>query len=153
MADSRNAEGYSDPTAFKAMRNIEMAEMSTRAEIRRGDIFYITDGYSVGSEQWSGRPAIIVSNDLNNRHSDTVEVVYLTTSRKKNLPTHVTVKGTGRRSTALCEQITTVSVSRLGGYMGAASSKELADLEKAILISLDLLDRETSRGAKLCTTT
>ena len=153
MADSRNAEGYSDPTAFEAMRNIETAEASARAEIRRGDIFYINAGYSIGSEQWSGRPAIIVSNDLNNRHSDTVEIVYLTTSRKKDLPTHVTIKSTGRRSTALCEQITTVSVCRLGGYIGSASSKELADLEKAILISLNLLDRETAGGAKLCTTT
>lgn len=48
-------------------------------DIKRGDIWYIESGYSVGSEQRAGRPAIVVSNNRNNQYSGTVEVVYLTT--------------------------------------------------------------------------
>ena len=71
-------------------------------DIKRGDIWYIESGYSVGSEQRAGRPAIVVS-------SGTVEVVYLTTQPKRDLPTHVTISSLSRESTALCEQITSVS--------------------------------------------
>lgn len=60
-------------------------------EIYRGDIFYIMPGSYVGSEQKSGRPGIIVSNDLANKHSPNVEVVFLTSQEKKALPTHVEV--------------------------------------------------------------
>mgnify|MGYP000672913211 CR=1 FL=1 len=54
--------------------------------INRGDIFYVNPSETVGSEQRSGRPAIIVSNPLCNEHSPVVEVVYLTCQYKK--PTH-----------------------------------------------------------------
>ena len=58
------------------------------SEIKRGDIWYIESGYiTVGSEQRPGRPAIVVSNDRNNEYSSTLEVVYLTTQPKHDLPT------------------------------------------------------------------
>lgn len=50
--------------------------------INRGDIFYVNQSETVGSEQRSGRPAIIVSNSLCNEHSPVVEVVYLTCQHK-----------------------------------------------------------------------
>lgn len=56
-------------------------------EIRRGDIFYIKKrNDTVGHEQWSGRPGIVVSNDMLNRAEKTVEIVYLTTKPKKQSP-------------------------------------------------------------------
>lgn len=85
-------------------------------DIKRGDIWYIESGYSVGSEQRAGRPAIVVSNNRNNQYSGTVEVVYLTTQPKRDLPTHVTISSLSRESTALCEQITSVSTERFGSY-------------------------------------
>ena len=53
--------------------------MARIIDYRRGDIYYIeTGGVCVGSEQKPGRPGVIVSNDLGNKHSSNVEVVYLT---------------------------------------------------------------------------
>ena len=105
---------------------------------KRGEIYYVKSHYTTGSEQRAGRPAIIVSNEKNNANSATVEVVYLTTQPKHDLPTHVTVRGTGRDSIALCEQITSISTDRLGEYCGECSNQELAALETAMMISLDL---------------
>ena len=51
----------------------------SRNEIKRGEIYYITFAPVVGSEQHGGRPGIVVSNNMNNAHSNTIEVVYLTT--------------------------------------------------------------------------
>jgi len=108
------------------------------SEYLRGQIYYIESYASTGSEQRAGRPAVIVSNDKNNEHSATVEVVYLTTQPKHDLPTHVVVKGTGRDSIALCEQIHTVAVERIGSFCGLCSRIELQNIDIALLISLDL---------------
>lgn len=108
--------------------------------MKRGEIYYIERYRSeeTGSEQHAGRPAIIVSNDRNNEFSETVEVVYLTTQPKNDLPTHVEIRSTARASVALCEQVTTVSVSRVGEYVGTCTSSEMRMLETAIAISLSL---------------
>ena len=47
-------------------------------EIRRGEIFYIARGGATSeSEQFADRPAVVVSNDENNKHSGVIEVVYI----------------------------------------------------------------------------
>lgn len=109
------------------------------SEIKRGDIWYIESGYNtVGSEQRPGRPAIVVSNDRNNEYSSTLEVVYLTTQPKHDLPTHVTIRSINRESIALCEQITSVAVERFGDYCGRVTEQEMSRIETAMQISLAL---------------
>lgn len=107
-------------------------------EIKRGDIWYVSKDNYTGCEQAAGRPAIIVSNEKNNACAETVEVVYLTTQPKKDLTTHVLIRSSERESTALCEQITTVSVDRLLGYKGHLTPAEMTNVEVAMLISLEL---------------
>ena len=106
----------------------------------RGDVYYIErGGDAVGSEQYSGRPGIIVSNSQNNRNSTTVEVVYTTTSTNKaDLPTHVDITTTPRKSIALCEQIVTVSTERIGNYIGHCTKDEMLAIDVALLKSLGI---------------
>ena len=111
--------------------------------IKRGMIFYvarIAGEEATGSEQAAGRPAIIVSNDVNNAHSSVVEVVYLTTQKKVDLPTHVQLQSSGRSSTAICEQIHAVSVEKLGTYIGTCTEDEMIRIDNALAISIGLLD-------------
>ncbi len=104
----------------------------------RGQIYYVYPGKATGSEQGGGRPAIIVSNDLCNEYSKVVEVVFLTTKQKVQLPTHVVINSARRRSIALCEQIESVDKTRIGNYMGKVTPDELNELEKAMLVSLQI---------------
>ena len=107
--------------------------------LTRGEIYYIMDsGNNTGSEQAAGRPAIIVSNEMCNTHSPVVEVVFLTTRPKTDMPTHVTIRSTAKVSTALCEQITSISVERLGECAGVCTSQEMDAIDKALCISLSL---------------
>ena len=77
--------------------------------IKRGEIYYIQSyGNECGSEQRAGRPAIIVSND------------------------------TGKESIALCEQVHTVAVERVGDYCGECSKNEMQSVDIALLVSLSL---------------
>ncbi len=106
--------------------------------LRRGDIHYVADGAPVGSEQSAGRPAIIVSNDKCNAHSTVYEVVFLTTRPKADLPTHVTIRSTSKVSTALCEQVTSVSIERIGDYVGTCTKQEMSEVDIALCVSLAL---------------
>lgn len=110
----------------------------TVLKVYRGDIFYIRKVDPItGSEQEQGRPAVIVSNDIGNEHANIVEVVYLTTKDKKPMPTHVEIKSTVL-STALCEQITTVSKDRLGDFIRQCTYEEMQAIDRALLVSLGI---------------
>lgn len=107
--------------------------------MKRGQIYYIESNHQeIGSEQRAGRPAVIVSNDKNNENSTTVEVVYMTTQPKNDLPTHVFIRSSLRPSTVLCEQIYSVSTERLGTYIGELTDRELQELDIALSISIGL---------------
>lgn len=107
--------------------------------MKRGDIYYVDREFNeVGSEQRAGRPAIIVSNDIGNENAEIVEVVWLTPQPKKDLPTHVAIRSTKYKSTALCEQITTVAKKRIGEYCGTCTDNEMQAVENAMLISLGI---------------
>lgn len=117
--------------------------------MNRGDIHYIVETPTVGSEQRAGRPAVIVSNNNINERLGTVEVVFLTTRPKADHPTHVTVRATRLSSTALCEQVTTVSVERVGDYVATCSSNELMLIDQGISISLGLATQVAPENPKL----
>jgi mRNA interferase MazF len=108
--------------------------------MKRGDIYYILEGAYVGSEQKAGRPAVIVSNETFNSKSSTVEIVFLTTKPKSSIPTHITIRSATYVSTALCEQITSVSKERVGEFVGACTDSEMAQIDTALKISLGLSD-------------
>lgn len=115
-------------------------ETETEQQYRRGEIYYINNASKehIGSEMKKDRPAVIVSCDANNKHSDVLEVVFLTSAPKKDLPTHVTIRSTGRKSEALCEQPTPVSVERINNFVGKASEKEMEQIDIALLIGLGI---------------
>lgn len=114
----------------------------------RGNIYYINNNNSpiVGSEQASGRPAIVVSNDKNNNHSSVLEVVYLTTQPKTYLPTHVKITSSSKPSTALCEQVYSISVDRVGDWCGECTADEMEQIDAALIISLGLTPPQNAKA-------
>lgn len=145
MKYGRNSEGYSDPTANEAIANLSQKQHNDIYSVQgvfRGDIYIVANkNNAYGHEQRNSRPAVVVSNDKNNKFSTTVEVVYLTTKPKHSLPTHVQVIGR-MLSTALCEQITTIDKRRLGDFVRTCSDKEMREIDKALAISLGLKKKE-----------
>ena len=110
-------------------------------ELYRGDIVYIGKGLrAVGTEMYSERPAVVVSNDKCNKNSTIIEVVYLTSQPKRNLPTHVNVL-CNVPSIALCEAVYSIDRNRVTGYIRSASDAEMREIDKALNISLGLTDK------------
>ena len=107
----------------------------------RGDIFWIEPSPYRGNGEnvmQARRPGIIVSSDTINKDEFVHEIVYLTTKPKKDLATYCTIRSSQKPSTAICDQITTVSSEQLGSYIGSVTADEMANIERCILISLDL---------------
>lgn len=116
-------------------------DIITERKIKRGEIYWINPSPYRGTGkhvQRASRPAVIVSNDKINDTGQTYEVVYLTTQPKKDCDTHVTIRSSYERSTALCEQVQTISIEQLGRYIGACSLNEMEAINRSIMISLKL---------------
>lgn len=108
-------------------------------EYNRGDIWFVKGAKTVtGSEPAGDRPAVIVSNDKGNEFSPNVEVVFLTSRTKKPLPTHVPVL-CKVPSTAMCENVQTVSKERLEDFIRSCSDKEMKAINAALLCSFGLI--------------
>lgn len=98
-------------------------------DIKQFDIWVCDFTACNGLENYGIRPCVIVSNDANNKFSQTINVIPLTTQSKNPQPTHCIVASSKISSFALCENVTTVLVSRLTQKVG-----ELNEFEKQNII-------------------
>lgn len=114
--------------------------------MKRGEIYLIKRRDTIGSEITKTRPAVVVSNNALNATSEVVEVVYLTTQPKKNLPTHACINATGVPSMAICEQIDSVSLALVCSQVGTCNAEEMEAIDRALLASLGI---EIEEGVEL----
>ena len=111
--------------------------------MRRGEVYDARLDPVVGSEQGGLRPVIVVSRDATNDILDTVLAVPCTTFRGGRIfPTQVLLRppdgGLRNDSKALCEQARVLSKRRFLRFRGMLSEHGLADIDRALLIALDL---------------
>lgn len=123
-----------------------------KLEITKGDIWYAELPENTESVQKGKRPVIIVSNNICNKFSPTIQVVALTSELEKTkLPTHIFIKPEGTtglkvESIALCEQIITINKKRLIDKIGNLDNYTLERIDKGMSIQLQL-DRNTQPKA------
>lgn len=122
-------------------------------EIKRGEIYYADLSPVIGCEQGGIRPVLIIQNDVGNHYSPTVIAAAITSRRKKRMPTHVLLTnrkpGLYANSRIMLEQIRTIDRTRLIRYVGSLDDDMMQRIDRAIMISLGLLDRP-SGGCCLC---
>ena len=110
---------------------------------RRGDIYCADLNPVIGSEQGGTRPVVVIQNDTGNKHAPTLIVATVTSriKKKEQMPTHYLIEGNPaftEPSVVMVEQIRTIDKSRIGSYLGKASSSEMKGIDKALHISLNL---------------
>ena len=109
---------------------------------RRGDIFMADLSRDPLTRRSGVRPVVIVQNDRGNANSESVIAVIITSSRKKNLPTHVPLfpcHGVKRPSTALCEHIITIDKGCLLNYLGTIVNTDAEyRINAALMVSIGL---------------
>ena len=112
---------------------------------RRGDIYLVNFDPSVGSEIKKTRPALILQNNITNRYSPVTIVAAITSQfTQPSYPTEVFVKaslgGLNVDSVVLLNQIRTIDKRRLVKRLGFLNGEIMNMVDKALQISLGLVD-------------
>lgn len=108
---------------------------------RRGEIYDVDFGQPRGSEQAGRRPALVVSNDVNNQRSPVVIVAAITkTIPKKVYPFNVDLPAgiLPLGGTIYCGQLLTIDKTRLLRHRGDLDNAKIAEVDRALCVSLGL---------------
>ncbi|MDD5746522.1 MAG: type II toxin-antitoxin system PemK/MazF family toxin [Candidatus Omnitrophica bacterium] len=109
---------------------------------KRGEIYLVCLDPTVGSEINKTRPALIISNDINNHVAQTVTVIPITSSTEKIYPFETPVSshesGLPEDSKVKCNQIRTVDKNRLVKLLGKVSKEKLNEVEDSLRVHLGM---------------
>ena len=111
--------------------------------VRRGEVWLADLEPARGREQSGDRPILIVSANLFNQGRGGLVVAVPFTTRDRGLPIHVEVRppdgGLRDVSFAMCEQVRSLAVERLGPHpVGRVSAAVLDSVENRLRLLLDL---------------
>ena len=118
---------------------------SRKVAPRRGDVFLVSFDPTLGAEIKKTRPALVLQNDIANRHSPITIVAALTSQFDVPLyPTEVLVRapegGLSSDSVVLLNHVRSIDVRRLGRRLGRLQAETMAQVDRALLVSLGLVD-------------
>jgi mRNA interferase MazF len=111
---------------------------------KRSEIYLVNFDPTVGSEIQKTRPALILQNDIANKHSPITIVAAITSKFDDRLyPTEVLVlasnTGLSQDSVVLLNQIRSIDRVRLIRRLGLVSDEIMTAVDRAIQISLGLI--------------
>lgn len=108
-------------------------------EFKRGEVYWVRDALTNGSEEAFRRPFVVVSSDEQNTKWGTIIGASMT-SKPRYGEWYVRVTSTQRKSWVLCNSIIEIDKARLMEYYGTLSPEEMKAVNKALKVSLDLVD-------------
>jgi len=111
---------------------------------RRGEVFLVNFDPTVGAEIKKTRPAIILQNDIANRHSPITIVAAITSGFEDLLyPTEVLVRapegGLSSDSVVLLNQLRSLDRQRLVRRIGRVTRRTMNAVDRALMLSLGLV--------------
>jgi len=122
-----------------------MARPPQLALPKRGEIYLVNFDPTVGAEIQKTRPALIVQNDIANRHSPITIVAAVTSQFDEPLyPTEVLIRspegGLTVDSVVLLNQVRSVDKRRLVRRLGALTPTTMEQVTRALQISLGMVE-------------
>src|SRR5712692_545601 len=112
---------------------------------RRGAVYLVNFEPTIGAEITKTRPALILQNDVANRHSPITIVAAITSQFDEPLyPTEVLIQapegGLTVDSVVLLNQIRSLDKQRLVRRLGGVKPGTMEQVERALLISFGMVD-------------
>jgi mRNA interferase MazF len=110
--------------------------------IKRGEVFLVNFDPTLRAEAKKTRPAVVVSNDINNTHSPIVSISPITSNVTKVYSFEVEIPsgvgGLKSRSKIMVNQTRAVDKIRLIKRLGPLSEKIMLDINQALKLNYDL---------------
>ena len=109
---------------------------------KRGEIWLARLDPAIGAEIKKTRPAIVVSNNLNNQYADLVTIVPISGESLKTYPFEIAIPvektGLSKPSKAKCQQIKTLDKMRLVKRLGAIDQALIFQIDEALKLHLGI---------------
>jgi mRNA interferase MazF len=110
--------------------------------IKKGDVFWVNFDPTLGAEAKKIRPAVVVSNDINNEHSPIISIAPVTSSMTRVYSFEVEIPaGTAKltsRSKIMVNQTRAIDKVRLGQRLGHLPDALMAEVKEALKLHYDL---------------
>ena len=111
---------------------------------KRGEVYLVNFDPTIGSEIKKTRPALILQNDIANRHSPITIVAAITSQFDEPLyPTEVLIQagegGLSKDSVVLLNQIRSIDKARLIKRLGRLKQATMRRVDRALHISFGLV--------------
>ncbi len=106
--------------------------------MRRGEVWWVRFGPSIGGEIRKQRPAIVMTTDVAIPHLNRVQVIPLTTNVSRVYPAEALVEVNSVVHKAMADQVMTVSKERFVGRFGQLSEQDMAGVIRALGVQLGL---------------
>ncbi len=126
------------------LRLSERWSCGMRSDLSRGDIWWVDWSPGRGSEQTGRRPALVVQRDVANHNPNyPLTIVAAISTKRRGVSAHVPIQPSGGNglvalSYVKCEQLVTISKHRLERRLGRVTASELAAVDAALRLVLDL---------------
>jgi len=122
-----------------------MAKVKRPDSPKRGEVYLVNFDPTLGAEIQKTRPAVIIQNDVANRHSAITIVAAVTSQFEEPLyPVEVLVRageaGLASNSVVLLNQIRSIDKRRLSRRLGRVRPETMVAVDRAICISMGLFD-------------
>ena len=122
-----------------------MGERKGVTRPKRGEVYLVSFDPTVGSEIRKTRPALVLQNDISNRFSPITIVAAISSKfRDPPYPTDVLLRppegGLDLPSAVLLNQIRSIDKRRLLRHLGVARPTTMERVDRALSISLGLVD-------------
>lgn len=122
-----------------------MAKTTRLIAPRRGEVYLVNFDPTIGAEIKKTRLALILQNDIANRHSSITIVAAITSQFDEPLyPTEVLIRasegGLSVDSVVLLNQVRSLDKQRLIRRLGTVKPATMDQVEQALLISFGMVD-------------
>ena len=109
---------------------------------KKGDVYLVNFDPTIGSEVKKTRPAVIVSNDVNNANSTIISIVPITSNVSRVFSFEVELQagsgGINKKSKAMVNQTRAVDKARLLEYLGKLDKQVIDRIDRALKLHYDL---------------
>ena len=120
-----------------------MARKASVSRLRRGEVYLVNFDPTIGAEIKKTRPALVIQNNIANRHSPITIVAAVTSKFDERLyPTEVLIRppegGVSEDSVVVLNQIRSIDKARLIKRLGALKPTTRQKVDQALQISVGL---------------
>lgn len=115
-----------------------MAIKQKETRVGRGDVYWVKLDPTIGTETRKTRPAVIISNDSQNKVGSRYIIAPITSTVKTVYPFEAEVNVNGNPSKVMLDQIRTVDHKRLREKLCKLLPEELGRIERAIKVALHI---------------